>query len=374
VEVAAAAEGLVSAVESAVRAAAEQQAVVATPDVAEEVSETPEPSTDVQQEPTPSASEDVAEAVAQAVEAVSEMASEVEVAAAAEGLVSAVESAVRAAAEQQAVVATPDVAEEVSETPEPSTDVQQEPTPSASEDVAEADFIDDAVALGKVDDYGPFAEIAPEMDSEEIEVLKEVAIEEVQTPEAVRFGDPDDTELEAEVATTTHEMVDAVEMKSTPPHVVSAAAVTSAVIGTLLGLIDTVEFELEGTDCWKPDGFIDPALEDTDKELNALMSSVTPIDSGTSTPELSPRLDQKDLQEDFSVSLPKLSIATQPSTGKNDVSPEAIDANADSVRDADFVELVQLPEPSPAELSAAAISLAVVGALLDVVDAVDTDA
>ncbi|KAE9055000.1 hypothetical protein PF006_g33102, partial [Phytophthora fragariae] len=55
------------------------------------------------------------------------MASEVEVAAAAEDLVSAVESAVRAAAEQQAVVATPDVAEEVSETPEPSTDVQQEP-------------------------------------------------------------------------------------------------------------------------------------------------------------------------------------------------------------------------------------------------------
>jgi hypothetical protein len=45
----------------------------------------------------------------------------------------------------------------------------------------------------------------------------------------------------------------------------------------------------------------------------------------------------------------------------------------DAVRDADFVELLQLPEPSPAELSAAAVTVAVIGALIDMVDVVDTD-
>ncbi|KAG6622346.1 uncharacterized protein IUM83_09891 [Phytophthora cinnamomi] len=123
------------------------------------------------------------------------------------------------------------------------------------------------------------AEVFPEMDAEEVEVLKEG----VETPEAVALGESDDAELEGEVAATTQEIVDAVEMKATPPHVVSATAITSAVIGTLLGLIDTVEFELEGADCWKPNGLTDPAPEDVDEERNKFTSSFTKLNPGTST-------------------------------------------------------------------------------------------
>ncbi|KAG3123337.1 hypothetical protein PC129_g23520, partial [Phytophthora cactorum] len=170
---------------------------------------------------------------------------------------------------------------------------------------------------------------------------------------------PDDAELETEVAATAQELVNAVEAQATPSHVVSAAAVTSAVIGTLLGLIDTVELELEGSDDWDTAAMIHPALEEAENV----------------TTHLSPRDAAKEEQAGSTTTPLKLDVNTAVQSSpyrkaQEDVLPELSD---DAVRDADFVELIRLPEPSPAELSAAAVGVAVVGALLDVIDALDID-
>ncbi|KAG6954942.1 hypothetical protein JG688_00012122 [Phytophthora aleatoria] len=176
---------------------------------------------------------------------------------------------------------------------------------------------------------------------------------------ALKELSPDDAELETEVAATAQELVNAVEAQATPSHVVSAAAVTSAVIGTLLGLIDTVELELEGSDDWDTSAMIHPALEEAENV----------------TTHLSPRDAAKEEQAGSTTTPLKLDVNTAVQfspyrKAQEDVLPELSD---DAVRDADFVELIRLPEPSPAELSAAAVGVAVVGALLDVVDALDID-
>ncbi|KAJ8566462.1 hypothetical protein ON010_g6662 [Phytophthora cinnamomi] len=349
-----------------------------TVDVAEEVLATEPAEVAATAEPS-----EVAAAVAQAVEAVSCAATEADVAAAAEDLVNAVESVACAAAEQEAeeaMVETPVAAESFPKIGElSSTGYDAITVGTGLVDVARVvsaefalvndviDVVCEKVAFDGLDRDllgHNLAEVFPEMDAEEVEVLKEG----VETPEAVALGESDDAELEGEVAATTQEIVDAVEMKATPPHVVSATAITSAVIGTLLGLIDTVEFELEGADCWKPNGLTDPAPEDVDEERNKFTSSFTKLNPGTSTSRLSPRFEQNDLPEN-------VSDTPLPTAGKDDSHPVASDEdNADSVRDQDFVELVQLPEPSPAELSAAAVSVAVVGALLDAVGAIDAEA
>ncbi|EEY61107.1 uncharacterized protein PITG_01352 [Phytophthora infestans T30-4] len=158
--------------------------------------------------------------------------------------------------------------------------------------------------------------------------------------------DPDETELETEVAATAQELVNAVEAQATPSHVVSAAAVTSAVIGTLLGLIDTVELEFEGPDEWSTAAVIHPALQEAD----------------TATLYLAHRATATNDQTGNNITPNKLDVARSSLYCKaEDVAPES----------SNDTDLIRLPEPSPAELSAAAIGVAVVGALLDVVDVID---
>ncbi|KAG2898913.1 hypothetical protein PC119_g14660 [Phytophthora cactorum] len=77
-------------------------------------------------------------------------------------------------------------------------------------------------------------------------VLKEDTNDAVVTVQGLPPEDPGDAELETEIAATAQELVNAVVVQATRSHVVPSVAVASAVIGTLLGLIDNVELELDG--------------------------------------------------------------------------------------------------------------------------------
>ncbi|GMF80302.1 unnamed protein product [Phytophthora fragariaefolia] len=385
-EVAAAAESLVTAVESDASAGAEETEPVAADDVAvdEEVSEVVVRQEEVepgaaQQEVEP----EVQEAVKSPLQAVSEAASEpavspseaasetavAEVAAAAESLVTAVESDASAGAEETEPVAADDVQEAVQSELQAS-DVNGRIGEDAGSAMACAVVTNVSHNDVEVDQDGCVAFFEEYGDVVEVLGVNVIDDEALVTPK------PNDTEVEDEIAATAQEIVDAVEVKAPPPHVVSAAAVTSAVIGTLLGLIDTVELEIEGTDSWNS-GDINPALEDANDDPVNLASSIKPVKVDTSDSHPLTSHVQNELLEDAEQVNRKLSgildVAVKFLASKFDAPHEADENVVDSVRDADFIELIQLPEPSPAELSAAAVSVAVVGALLDVVDAIDTD-
>jgi len=140
---------------------------------------------------------------------------------------------------------------------------------------------------------------------------------------------------------------------------------------------------VEGADGWKAEAEADPVLSYPTDEVEDPASSVTPLQPGAGSPQLSPRFEKGHpvartqqhvaVDGESNATPPKANVAAvQPSpfSKKEELLPASSD---DAVRDADFVELVQLPEPSPAELSAAAVTVAVIGALIDMVDVVDTD-
>ncbi|KAG3111634.1 hypothetical protein PI125_g8961 [Phytophthora idaei] len=90
-------------------------------------------------------------------------------------------------------------------------------------------------------------EESPLFGGEVVGVLKEDTNDVVVTVQGLPPEDPGDAELETEIAATAQRVSECgFEVQATRSHVVPSVAVTSAVIGTLLGLIDNDELELDG--------------------------------------------------------------------------------------------------------------------------------
>ncbi|GMF35572.1 unnamed protein product [Phytophthora lilii] len=325
----------------------------------------------------PAEASEVAAAVAQAVDAVSDLASEAEVAAAAQDLVTAVESAAQADVETE-VPAAETIAEEkateaVVELSTTEEDVQPSVDPAVQEAVEQAlqALSEAAREPGEADRALIVGDCPQDADSVSGGFVADTRLSVgtvVAGDDEVFAEEPDDTELEAEVAAAAQEIVNSVELRATPPHVVSAAAVTSAVIGTLLGLIDSVELELVGADSCETDAAMEAALDEVNEEFRNQKKVAVDLHSENDGQKEIADEATKCLEDTQPSTAPTPEAQLSPFTEKDEVLPY------DAVRDADIVELVQLPEPSPAELSAAAVGAAVVGALLGVVDAVEIDA
>ncbi|KAJ8552467.1 hypothetical protein ON010_g10079 [Phytophthora cinnamomi] len=248
-QVSAAAEDLVSAVESAARAAAEQEAeeaeeaVVETPVAVESVSETPEAAMEEQQEPTSSVSEDVAATAATA--------ASVAVVAALSATVDAVEAESEYADEEfgdeQVTESVPevtvDVAEEVLATEPAEVAATAEPSEVAaavaqaveavSEAATEAEV--SAAAEDLVSAVESAARAAAEQEAEEAEeavVETPVAVESVsETPEAAMEEQQEPTSSVSEDVAAT-----------------AATAASVAVVAALSATVDAVEAESEYAD------------------------------------------------------------------------------------------------------------------------------